>query len=279
MFRLMPYFSAMNWIDQLPPELSSAADRLAATAKPCVRLHIGDQAPAQRWHSCLGRVLYWPADQAWPVDRNGRPLFGLLQLNLADLPALPDLPTFGILQFFITDDPFWGATPLQPFQEDNFRVLYHPDPTPETTPLLADFSFLPIFEDLPLQRDLCLAVTGHADTMPLPPEDFRFAKLLGDIFTDLGDAQWDALNLYRKAIGTVGHRLGGYPGFAGADHRSSYDLPWELLLQLDTDPKIGLFWGDYGVAHWFNLSPTAERRLNAPGADPFAEIWYGWESA
>jgi uncharacterized protein YwqG len=269
----------MNWITALPPELTPFTDRLVATARPCLRLQVEDQAPAQPWQSALGKVTYWPLDQPWPVDENKRPLFGLMQLNLAELPPLEGLPQHGMLQFFLTDNAFWGANPLQPQQQENFRVIYHHDAKPESTALLSDFSFLPVFNDLPLSADVHRAISATADSMPMPPEDYRFEQLLGDIFTELGDEKWSTLNAYRKAIGTVGHRLGGYAGFAQEDPRQE-NSPWELLLQLDTDPSIGLIWGDYGVAHWFYAPPqTASRSLDAPLTDPFEKIWYGWESS
>lgn len=269
----------MNWIERLPAELQPHLDRLQATVRPCVHLQIGAAPPAKRWHSALGRILYWPADKAWPKDENDRPLFGLLQLNLAELPALPDFPQHGMLQFFLSDDAFWGANPLNPRQQENFRVVYHDDPEPETTELLADFSFLPLYEDLPLQRDICLAISGTLGEMPMPPHDYRFADTLEDIFVNFGDLQWDMLGAYKKAIATVGHRLGGYGSFVQDDPRQASDVPsWELLLQLDTDAQAGLVWGDYGVAHWFYAPGPAERGLEEKPA-PFEAVWYGWESS
>ena len=269
----------MNWITALPPELLPFTDRLKATERPCLRLKIEDHTPAAPWQSSLGKVSYWPASKPWPLDENERPLFGLMQLNLAEFPPLEGLPAYGILQFFLTDNAFWGANPLQPQQQENFRVIYHDDPRPEATPLLSDFSFLPVYEDLPLPAQVHRTINATADSMPMPPEDYRFEALLGDIFTELGDEQWNALNAYRKAIGTVGHRLGGYAGFAQEDPRQE-NSPWELLLQLDTDPELSLFWGDYGVAHWFYAAPqTATRSLDAPATDIFEKIWYGWESS
>ncbi|MEL7424945.1 MAG: DUF1963 domain-containing protein [Bacteroidota bacterium] len=271
----------MNWIDQLPAELQVHQDRFLATTRPSVQLQIEKEAPSKRWHSALGRILYWPVDQAWPTDENGRPLFGLLQLNLAELPALAGFPTHGLLQFFLCDDAFWGANPLIPQQQANFRVVYHDHPEPEKTALLDDFSFLPLYEDLPLQRDICLGVSGTLVDMPMPPQDYRFEATLQDIFTDFGDQQWEMLAAYKKAIGTVGHRLGGYASFIQDDPRQAEDATqWELLLQLDTDPKVSLMWGDYGVAHWFYTPAPAERSLDAePQGIDFGEIWYGWESS
>ncbi|WP_020536433.1 YwqG family protein [Lewinella cohaerens] len=264
----------MNWTNELPAPLLPFIDRFLATERACIRLQIKDTAPSHRWQSAIGSLQYWPVAETWPVDENGRPLFGLIQLNLAELPPLEPFPSHGILQFFVTDDAFWGANPIAPHRQDNFRVIYHDDPDPASTPLVEDFSFLPAFEDLPLQRDLCLAIAGQTGTMLLPPDDYRFDEELGDIFHDLGDEKWEVLRAYRKAIGTVGHRLGGYAAFAQEDPRSENDDDTlELLLQLDTDPAIGLLWGDYGVAHWLYKSiPELLSTID------FNQIWYGWES-
>ncbi|RME97564.1 MAG: DUF1963 domain-containing protein [Bacteroidetes bacterium] len=225
----------------------------------------------------MGRINFWPADLAWPTDPQGRPLFGLLQLNLSELPTLPGWPAHGILQFFVKDDAFWGAHPLEPTQQDNFRLHYHDVRQPTQVKLLEDFSFLPAYEDLPLERELYLAVSGTLDSMPLPPEDYRFPQHLGPFFEVFGEDKWARLGEYRRAIGTVGHRLGGYPGFIQDDPRQPQDN-WELLLQLDTDPQLGLRWGDYGVAHWFYRAEATASRSPQP-AHAFSEVWYGWESS
>lgn len=119
--------------------------------------------------------------------------------------------------------------------------------------------------------------------MPMPPQDYRFETMLQDIFDEFGDDQWRLLGAYKKAIGTVGHRLGGYASFIQDDPRSAADdeqTSWELLLQLDTDPKVGLMWGDYGVAHWFYGQDASSRSLDTPGERKlFERIWYGWESS
>lgn len=273
----------MNWKAHLPAELQPFLDRISATVKPCVKLSIQDTPPSEIWSSTFGCVRFWPQGQDWPTDENGRPLFGLLQLNLAELPALANWPKHGILQFFLSDDAFWGANPLNPLQQRNCRVVFHDVSTPATTTLINDFSFLPTFEDLPLQRNLCLAVTGEASEMPMPPQDFRFETMLQDIFDEFGNDQWRLLGAYKKAIGTVGHRLGGYASFIQDDPRSAADdkqTSWELLLQLDTDPNVGLMWGDYGVAHWFYGQDTSSRSLDTPGEKKlFERIWYGWESS
>lgn len=268
----------MNWTEQLPVELQPFLERFQATAIPCIRLEFENEPPAKRWSSALGRILYWPAAQDWPTDENGRPLFGLLQLNLAELPAHPNLPQHGIVQFFITDNAFWGANPLDPRRQDNFRLIYHDTPQPEATELLSDFSFLPAYEDLPLPQDVSLAISGTLVEMPMPPQDYRFEETLGDIFSSFEDQRWELLGAYKKAIGTVGHRLGGYASFVQDDPRHDNDeTNWELLLQLDTDPQAGLIWGDYGVAHWFYAPTVQSRSLSEIPAHPFDAIWYGWE--
>jgi uncharacterized protein YwqG len=266
----------MNWKAQLSAAFAPLLEQLEATARPCVRLQIEAHPPEAVWSSCLGRVSFWPVEQAWPTDHQGRPLFGLLQLNLAELPKLPDWPSSGILQFFVSDDAFWGAHPLDPTRQENFCIHYHAVEEPAAVELLQDFSFLPAYEDLPLERELYLAVTGTLDTMPLPPGDYRFEQQLRPFFDAFEEEKWERLGEYRRAIGTVGHRLGGYPGFIQDDPRRAGD-DWELLLQLDTDPQLGLHWGDYGVAHWFYRSDSVASRSLA-AATPFSEVWYGWES-
>ncbi len=261
----------MNWTEQLPLPLQTYAAEIAATARPCLRLQLLDRMPSRRWESCLGRVLFWPADRPWPRDQRDRPLIGLLQLNLAELPPITGLPHEGILQFFVADEPNWGSTTATS-DSSVLSAVYHPIQFPAEVKLLDDFSFLPNYEHPPLRKDICLAVDAKLDQMPMPPEDYRFPATLGAIFDALGDEKWTVLTAYRRLIGTVGHRLGGYAGFVQDDPRDE-NSSWELLLQLDSSPEHGLFWGDYGVAHWY-FNPSQERI-----EDLFGTAWHEWASS
>ncbi|MEZ4984561.1 MAG: DUF1963 domain-containing protein [Saprospiraceae bacterium] len=266
----------MNWKSLLPESLQPFLPELEATERACVRLQVETTPPSHPWQSMMGATLFWPQGMDWPCSPQGRPLFGLLQLNLAEMPSLPTLPTAGILQFFISDNAFWGADPHAPSEQQHFRVVFHAATAPESVVLINDFSFLPPFEGLPLQATTPLRVTGLADTMPMTPDDYRFYETLGFIFEEMGEDKWAALFAYRKAIGSVGHRLGGYASFAQDDPRTPED-ELELLLQLDTDSSSQLHWGDMGVAHWFYSPQPTTRGLEETA--PFQHVWYEWQSA
>jgi uncharacterized protein YwqG len=75
-------------------------DALLASARPEVVLTLApDDGPAGA--SKLGGAPDLPEDTSWPVDREGRPLAFVAQLDLASLPAVDDdLPREGTLSIF-----------------------------------------------------------------------------------------------------------------------------------------------------------------------------------
>lgn len=60
--------------------------------------------------SRTGNTAAVTPNHPWPVDSSGNPMQHLAQLNLAELPAREELPTEGLLQFFVTVDNHMGTT-------------------------------------------------------------------------------------------------------------------------------------------------------------------------
>jgi len=151
-------------------------------------------------------------------------------LNLAELNSggqhLPNLPSEGLLQFFVMDDMFYGAED-EPWMALNgaqtfYRVLYWPSVIEDEQLLEAETVPLPtqapwegspdIGEELPYDPEREIALIGVLDREPVTGSDrFRSRWLevdprevrLADGVTSLSS------ELY--TISVNGHKLGGYP--------------------------------------------------------------------
>ena len=72
--------------------------------------------------------------------------------------------------------------------------------------------------------------------------------------------------------GGSGHKIGGYPGFAQWDPRSSEDTHDVLLFQLDSDMGTDwkILWGDCGIGNFFI---NWEKLKNCD----FSDVLYTWD--
>jgi uncharacterized protein YwqG len=215
--------------------------------------------------SRIGGAPLLPRGAIWPVTSHGKPLGFLAQINLSDLLHSPiALPSSGILSFFYdTANQPWG------FFEDagSWRVLYSPaDTSLQLTPQ-PDETYQPILPS----HDIAFVVE---QTIPAP----RSIELEGLTIAENVEL-WDAYFDFRDAWvfrneSKVAHRLFGHPdAIQGCMQRkiqfesrgeklpegvySYYDHPraselmpgahdWRLLLQLDSDDRLNILWGDSG---------------------------------
>lgn len=234
---------------------------------------------------------YFPVGASYPLDLNGEPLQLLAQINFAELPMLPDFPTRGVLQFFVspveTGDQVWGMRmgDDEYFDEDEylrdlqageyFRVLYYPDADsgdPQGVVPPVAIGFLPVNQEARLQfREQ----TGYVTLT-----DFRFERIFGsdpyDFFEQFGQAGDLVWEQYEDFVGQHSvARVGGYADFAQEDPRVlAPDEDWLLLLQLDsytTDDGVEVLWGDAGVGS-FHI-----RREDLRAQD-FSRVLYSWDS-
>ncbi|WP_455543284.1 YwqG family protein, partial [Intestinibacter sp.] len=75
--------------------------------------------------SKLGGIPYLPKDKELPIDKQGRQLKLLAQINFSDLENMDDLPQKGLLQFFALMDDVNGIDFENPTNQDTFRVIYY----------------------------------------------------------------------------------------------------------------------------------------------------------
>ncbi|MGM9535550.1 MAG: YwqG family protein, partial [Intestinibacter sp.] len=75
--------------------------------------------------SKLGGIPYLPKNKELPVDKEGRQLKLLAQINLQDLQGMKELPSEGLLQFFVLADGCYGLDFDNSVSQDTFRVIYY----------------------------------------------------------------------------------------------------------------------------------------------------------
>lgn len=263
-------------------DLAHRLDALAVLAQRCVRAlstaALDDDLPIGS--TKLGGRPDLPPDVSWP-GWHGHPLAFLGQLNLADLhgfTSAADLPTRGLLSFFYDayEQP-WG---LGPDETGGWEVIYLPHPTSDLHRRRAPRSLPEASRFAPCSLHLYEAVS-------LPPSDSPLLDAL-----DLDDEEWDRYHdlLFERLEfhphATL-HQLLGYPDPIQGDmhlHLTSrqhlagtFDLDadvadrgltpnaadWQLLLQLDSDDRAGMMWGDCGRLYfWLHRTDLVQRTFD-----------------
>ena len=243
--------------------------------------------------SKFGGYPYWKKGAEFPTDENGRKMILLAQLNFERmyLGNLPDFPTTGILQFFISPyDDESGFDYNNPLSQKNWRVVYHKKIGNALNVEKLKAMGVKTAEDF---RDTDGVYLPFYDTFELddsedtdyinPCCEERFERLVRDVIKDLGlkepeestsvDEIFDkkVYEEYWNECNEGGHKVGGYPMFCQGDARDRSDELKDhdvLLLQIDTDE--GIMWGDSGVANFF-IKREDLRNLD------FSNVFYTWD--
>lgn len=247
---------------KVPAKFKKAESKIRSTLKLSVKIDLKGK-PSFPWSSKVGGKPYLPAGTDYPSVKK-KPLFFLAQINFAEIPSLPDYPSKGILQFFISDDELYGLNLDSPFKS-NYKVIYYPDIIQDKNKLTSDFSFLPEFKYTPLDSDHEVAMRFRSVTVPISGNDYRFEEL----FPELSD-DYDLLDEYQEFCGAQGTKIGGYSDFVQEDPRvGNKSLKgYELLFQLDSEGDI--CWGDMGVGNFF-IKPEDLKKLD------FSQVLYNWD--
>ncbi|WP_141577526.1 DUF1963 domain-containing protein [Actinomadura sp. WMMA1423] len=244
----------------LGPEITAI---LLPLIKPALRLSARGEVPVR-----LGGAPLLPADEPWP-GWNGRPLdfLGAIDLaGLARLAEIPGLPACRAAFYYASETPRpWGDDPghrggwrvftgdLRPATPPPGSLSY-----PETTLGAAPFLSLPSPQEAVVQRlesvydgivpvyeQLHAAWTRHTC-----PDDAPAHQLGG----------WPTL--VQRPLGpdclyaSTGRTLNslGPPALTPDEQRAVEE--WDLLLQLDSDDRLGWYWGDPGRVYFCNRRDT-----------------------
>ncbi len=243
------------------------------TALPMVRFDLISEAP-EILDCKVGGAFYLPAGMDVPRNSDGNPLYLLAQLNFAQMPALPNFPQAGLLQFFIDGrDDCWGINWDDPTNPAGFRVRYI-ESVPDTIPA-TDIYTTPWDENtvMPMEETDLYRLIPTADTQPITYGDFRFEDALRQHCSDLiGSSEPQSLDddVMEKLIDSYdvpSCQVGGYPYFTQDDPRTNAE--WGVLLfQLDSAKNI--LWGDMGIANFFIRPEDLKAR-------DFSHVWFNWD--
>ena len=233
--------------------------------------------------SKFGGVPYWNPVEPYPTDEEGNKLALLAQIDLANVPHLPDFPNTGLLQFFIAPGDGYGMG-----SPKGHRVIWHEivDASVTEEAIIAldipttrslenkkkrKYLYLPLFKEY----ELCfeLTETFDAGTFEFDKTLEASASALGlEIPNDWHISEYIDTDTYEELLVDVnnGHWIGGYPCFTQEDPRQidGYAAYTTLLLQIDSEDDI--MWGDAGVGNFF-IRPEDLRKRD------FSKVFYTWD--
>ena len=246
--------------------LAEVIDRLKPLAKPCVRITAKDlqlpfaKDPLPLTASKFGGRPYLPRGESYPVDKRGRAMVLLAQINLSEVTGLPELPEAGLLQIFV--NPIFEDIDYEP------TVIYRTEQQ-ITAPAADSVRFPPvIFDYFYFETVHELSFAPAIDPGNLEDETFGqgVQKLLSGWLSDKGYERI-ADDLYDH-FSNGGHQIGGYAEFTQSDPRKPNTPAGYQLLQMDS--KDGIMIGDAGLIHVF-LDPTTIKPGRIPGG------WFYWD--
>jgi len=257
---------------EIPIELQ---DKIKENKKMCIRVQVRKEI-TNVYNSKFGGNPYFPKEGVeYPLSKDGEPLKLLAQINFEEIPENNIYPKKGLLQFYISaSDDVHGLDFDNGMNQDKFRVLYFSELILDEAKLLSDFSLIKTEPNdyFPIQSELKLSFTKEYNDVGV--EDYQFESLFQISPYELADKYGKDVGeyFYNNYLGD-GHKIGGYAYFTQSDPREytkTYDKHNILLLQIDSDDKNNIWWGDSGVANFF-ITEKDLRDLN------FNRVLYNWD--
>ncbi|MGK7891247.1 MAG: pentapeptide repeat-containing protein [Leptolyngbyaceae cyanobacterium] len=188
----------------MPAILEPYRDRIEATAKPYLGIHLAPDDTLTWWNSKFpgaqmsrAGLPYLPKGMSYPQTPEGEYLHLLVQINFAEAPFVEPFPRQGILQVFIANCDYYGCPyPYQQpwkefqtrwFQQTTFRIRYFAEPDLNKENLETNFDFLPDKNESPGSFDFrfldaypstCSAIQWSSGYDFMPSEDYQFYDVL-----------------------------------------------------------------------------------------------------
>ena len=242
---------------EFPKELEKFREKLERTYKTCneIKFVPSDTKP---WESKIGGCPYLEKEEDYPRDENGNPMFFMAQINLEEMPKLPDFPEKGILQFYVVDDEVYGL-------EDDCKVIYIEEYSKDESKLLKENPFESANEYPPFEKSGKAVFTQKQDMASQQCKGF-------DEVLALADDEEEEETLW-NFIDTAGCKMGGYPYFVqNAPEFYENGTADILLLQIDTDDgegTCGIMFGDAGNCQFMISREDLLKR-------DFSNVYYDW---
>lgn len=219
------------------------------TQKECYRFEIEEDVTPGIMDDKIGGIPYMPKDEEYPLDKNGRPMILLVQINLENI-ELENYPRKGILEIFIDRECDWPC---------DYKVKYFKNITECKT----DFPDLD-FENYIYEKPLKIKLVKDVEHLPM--SDFRFYDVMSyvieqvtgfvlydeeidDFFEEFETEIYDEM----EKINTFAGNIGGYADFTQDDPRpiKGNEDKLESLIKVDSNLGHGIMIGDSGIIFSF----------------------------
>jgi uncharacterized protein YwqG len=207
-------------------------DIIKRISRPAIIFEVGGFKPDEEMKSSwIGKVLVCEQGEIWP-ESNGEPMIPLCQINLTDLPYIPEkLRDIQLIPVFIdsneipsNDEKNGDLWCLRAYKSLNNLVQID---TPDYNSHIKPFQLRPKFieYDYPCWEDCPIEI----------PEEFQ------DDYYDLFENQ-------------TGIMVGGWPSLVQSE---IFWAPWnnhsanpEYVFQIDSVEKANWYWGDSGTGYF-----------------------------
>lgn len=244
--------------------------------------------------SKIGGVPYMPKDMEPPVDRNGKKMRLLAQINCRDLAELQEYPHFGILQFYLTTDRSW----------QDYKVIYYEkiDESLKEEEIIQrigsnvqrENETFPVISECGMEFKLGQEAMSRADSR-LMALFCRYYADISDVYIsrpeEAGEEAGRVFEEYRTKTPGIGHKVGGYEAstqpadYLSFNKNEKTDVRSKdstlLLFQLDSDygafnqetqkyENIRVMWGNAGVGKFYIKDEDLKKR-------DFSKVSYRWD--
>ncbi|GAA1967340.1 YwqG family protein [Catenulispora subtropica] len=263
--------------------------------------HLREQQAGEPLVAYLGGEPMLPGDAEWPVWEGHGPLSFVAAFDCEEVPPgqldIP-LPEAGMLLFFYFNGV--GEDAVQYLDPESIRggtrVIYVPETSDDVAPRKTPEGLEP-FPRVMLTGELIatapdnenaalVAAFGDPSGDPAADDDYTEYPTVGDAD---GDGFYDALTTFRRDH-SPHHRVGGhslpkagsvekeaahamFPGDDAAAKQARRELLKDLvmLIQIDSDARAAMEWGDTGRLYWLIRRQDLEAR-------EFDKATFTWQS-
>lgn len=203
-----------------------------------------------------------PNNENWPIDKNGKKLAFLSQINFEELQSYNfEMPKKGILYFFYDEaQEFWGDSKEN---SGSFRTIYVADPNnlkrksaPKNFEILKDGMYKPC--KLEFSSAFSLPNWEHTNVN----HQFKIGDRGSDAYVDISSSGQYITKLFGHSINVQGameyecemvERGYSWTNVPESEKQSIIDesMKWKLLFQLDSEDEAKMMWGDVGRLYFW----------------------------